>query len=213
MYLQKQFEESRVEIMRGLMRTHPLATLITLSPSGLNADHIPLHLSENPLPFGTLRGHIAHANPLWKDHSPDVEVLAVFHGPDTYITPSWYATKKETGKVAPTWNYAVVHAYGHLRVIDDAVWLRSQLDILTRQNEADFPESWEVSDAPPEFVEKVLQNIIGIEMVITRLIGKWKVSQNQPASNQASVIKGLRESDQPDAGFMADLISKAGINN
>lgn len=207
MYVPKQFEEPRFDVMHELIRARPLATLVTLSSGGLDANHIPLHLSESPAPFGTLRGHVARANPLLSDLTGDLESLAVFHGPDTYITPSWYATKKETGKVVPTWNYAVVHAYGLLRIVDDAAWLRDQLEALTAHNEASFPEPWAVSDAPLEYIERLMASIVGIEMVITRLVGKWKVSQNQPAQNQASVVAGLEESGSlPDALAMAELV-------
>lgn len=153
MYIPRRFEEQSVDVMHGLVRARPLATLVTLSSSGLNANHIPLHLSESPAPFGTLRGHVARANPTLSDLETDMEVLAVFHGPDAYITPSWYATKKEAGRVVPTWNYAVVHAYGHVRVVDDAAWLRAQLEALTAHNEASFSEPWAVSDAPHEYTE------------------------------------------------------------
>lgn len=198
--------------MHELIRARPLATLVTLSSNGLNANHIPLHLSDSPAPFGTLRGHVARANPLLSDLTNDIEVLAVFHGPDSYITPTWYATKKENGKVVPTWNYAVVHAYGFLRVVDDADWLRAQLETLTAHNEASFPELWAVSDAPVEHIEKIMAAIVGIEMVITRLFGKWKVSQNQPSQNQASVVAGLKASGLPDALAMAALVD-AGAKN
>lgn len=209
MYIPKQFEELRVEVMHELIRARPLATLITLSSSGLNANHIPLHLSESPIPYGTLQGHVARENPILSDFGKDLEVLIVFHGPDTYITPSWYATKKETGKVVPTWNYAVVHAYGHMHVVDDALWLRAQLETLTVQSEASFSAPWAVTDAPHEFTEKLIDNIVGIEMVISRLSGKWKVSQNQPQKNQVSVIKGLKESGLQDSSAMALLIEAA----
>ncbi|MFI3121692.1 MAG: FMN-binding negative transcriptional regulator, partial [Methylococcaceae bacterium] len=159
-----------------------------------------------------LRGHIARANPLWRDLAADVETLAIFHGPDAYISPSWYATKQETDKVVPTWNYAVVHAYGTLRIIDDAVWVRAQLEALTQQHEAAFPEPWAVSDAPEDFTEKLLGAVVGIEMVITRLTGKWKVSQNQPLQNQLSVIQGLNGSGQSGAVAMAVLIND-GVKN
>jgi transcriptional regulator len=212
MYVPKQFDEPRVDVMHELIRARPLATLVTLTSSGLNANHIPLHLSESPTPFGTLRGHVARANPLLDDLLKDIEVLAVFHGPDTYITPSWYATKKETGKVVPTWNYVVVHAYGFLHVVDDASWLRAQLEALTAHNEASFPEQWAVSDAPHDFIEKLLCAIVGIEIVITRLSGKWKVSQNQPSQNQAGVIEGLNASELPDASSMAALVQAAAKN-
>lgn len=212
MYTPKHFEEPRVEVMHELMRARPLATLVTLTSGGLAANHIPLHLTDDPAPFGTLRGHVARANPLWQDFSNDVEALAIFHGPDSYITPSWYATKQETGKVVPTWNYAVVHACGKLRVIDDAAWVRAQLETLTAHNEAKFEHPWSVSDAPHEYTGKLIGTIVGIEIVITRLTGKWKVSQNQPAKNQAGVIAGLNDSDQRDAAEMAALVSAAARN-
>lgn len=195
--------------MHELIRARPLATLVTLSSSGLNANHVPLHLSDSPAPFGTLRGHVARANPLLGDLQKDTEVLAVFHGPDAYITPSWYATKQETGRVVPTWNYAVVHAYGLVRVVDDASWLRAQLDALTAHREASFPEPWAVSDAPHEFTEKLIGSIVGFEMVISRLLGKWKVSQNQPQQNQAGVIEGLKASGSQAASAMAELVETA----
>lgn len=192
--------------MHALIRARPLATLVTLSATGLNANHIPLVLSNSPAPFGTLQGHVARANSLLIDLKQSTDVLAIFHGPDSYISPSWYATKRETGKVVPTWNYAVAHAYGSLRVIDDPLWLRAHLETLTNQNETSFAEPWAVSDAPHEFTEKLLGQILGFEIVLTRLIGKWKVSQNQPPKNQASVIDGLRSLDELNAAEMAALV-------
>jgi transcriptional regulator len=204
MYIPTHFEQPSIEVMHELIRTRPLATLVTLSSNGINANHIPLHLSETPSPFGALRGHVARSNPIWCDLESDVEVLAIFHGPDAYISPSWYATKLETGKVVPTWNYTVVHAYGSLCIIDDASWVRTQLEALTNHNEATFPEPWTVSDAPHEFTEKLIEAIVGIEMVVTRLSGKWKVSQNQPLQNQNSVIQGLNNSAQREAAALVN---------
>ena len=209
MYIPKHFDEPRVEVLHQLIRARPLATLVTLAPGGLNANHIPLHLSPAPGLFGTLRGHVARANPIWSDIAGDAEALAIFHGPDVYVTPSWYATKAETGKVVPTWNYAVVHAHGVPRFIDDPAWLRANLAALTDHNEAAFPEPWRLEDAPPDFTDKLIESIVGIEIVITRLTGKWKVSQNQPAGNQAGVVRGLRASGTTDALAMADLIEHA----
>src|SRR5262249_57866683 len=136
MFTPPHFEESRVDVMHELMRHHPLATLVNLSSkNGIVANHIPLQVSELPKPFGTLQGHVARANPLWTDSRQDVESLAVFQGPEAYISPNWYATKQETGRVVPTWNYAVVHAYGFLRVFDDPDWVRSQIERLTASQE------------------------------------------------------------------------------
>ncbi|MEW5710634.1 MAG: FMN-binding negative transcriptional regulator [Pseudomonadota bacterium] len=209
MYIPKHFSEPRVDVLHQLIRARPLSTLVTLSSSGLNANHIPLHLSMEPGPFGTLRGHVARANPIWNDITRDIEALAIFHGPDAYITPSWYPSKAETGKVVPTWNYAVAHAYGTLRVVDDPIWMRAHLSELTTHNEAAFPEPWHLDDAPSDFTEKLIGAIVGIEIVITRLIGKWKVSQNQPAENRAGVVRGLRASAVSDAIDMAALVEDA----
>jgi transcriptional regulator len=206
MYLPKHFEEQRVDVMHGLIRARPLATLVTQSAAGLNADHVPLLISESPAPFGTLLGHIARANPLAAHVAHGAEALAVFHGPEAYISPSWYATKRETGKVVPTWNYAAVHAYGVLRVVEDASWLRDLLDRLTAHNEAPFAAPWSVADAPADYIEKSMKAIVGIEVTITRLAGKWKVSQNQPAENRAGVVEGLKAKGGGDALEMAALV-------
>lgn len=210
MYIPPQFEQPNIDVMHELIRKRPLGTLVTLGSNGINANHIPLHLSLTPEPFGVLRGHVARSNPIWSDLDSDSEVLAIFHGPDAYISPSWYATKQEAGKVVPTWNYTVVHAYGSLRIIDDAAWVRTQLEALTNHNEAVFSEPWAVSDAPVDFTEKLIAAVVGIEMTITRLSGKWKVSQNQPPQNQNSVIQGLNASGQAEAIAMAGLV-KIGV--
>lgn len=196
MYIPRHFEQPDVETMHALLRAHPLATLVTQRDGGLYANHIPLHLVSSVGPYGVLQGHVARANPILQDFNGQGDVLAVFHGPQGYISPSWYATKQDTGKVVPTWNYVVVHAHGLVSVVDDAHWLRAQLDALTRQNEATFAHPWDVSDAPVEYTDKMIGNIVGFELVITRLSGKWKVSQNQPPKNRASVIEGLTATGQ-----------------
>lgn len=207
MYLPPQFEQPDRAVMHELMHTRSLATLVTSGSDGLNANHIPLHLSATHESLGVLRGHVARSNPILNDLDSAIDALAIFHGPDAYISPSWYATKQQAGKVVPTWNYTVVHAYGRLRIIDDAVWVRAQLEALTAQNEAGLPHPWAVSDAPEDFTDKLIGAVVGIEMVITRLSGKWKVSQNQPLQNQHSVIQGLTASGQT---AMAELV-KTGI--
>lgn len=193
--------------MHDLMRVCPLATLVTTASSGLTANHIPLLLVENPSPFGTLQGHVARANPVWRDSLPEVEALAVFNGADAYITPTWYATKKETGKVVPTWNYVAVHAHGSLRVIDDAEWLRSQIGRLTAHLESERVEQWKLTDAPEDYIQKLIASVVGIEMVITKLEGKWKVSQNQPDRNKEGIVRGLQEANEPKDLTMAELIA------
>ncbi|UOQ71562.1 FMN-binding negative transcriptional regulator [Hymenobacter cellulosilyticus] len=173
------------------MRRYSLASVVAMTGSGLVANHIPLLIQSDSTPYGTLQGHIARANPLWRSFQPEVDALAIFQGPDAYITPEWYATKQETGKVVPTWNYAVVHAHGTLRIIDDAAWVRHQIEQLTAAHEAASATPWELTDAPAGFIESLLPAVVGIEITITRLEGKWKASQNQPECNRAGVVAGL----------------------
>lgn len=211
MYLPKHFAENDLATLHALMRQHPLATLVTQDGDGLNANHIPLQLDATAGPNGTLRGHIARANPLAKatahqagflHAAVDSEILVIFQGPHSYISPSSYVTKAEHGKVVPTWNYTAVHAYGRLRLIDDADWLLAQLTALTAEHEASLAQPWAVSDAPADYLEKMLGAIIGIEIPIARLLGKWKVSQNQPPANQASLIAALEQTGNPMAALI-----------
>ena len=206
MYIPAHFEETRIEILHELMRNHPLATLVTLSADGLNANHIPLELDPEPTPFGTLRGHVARANPVWRDFNSDVEAMVIFQGANSYISPSWYATKKETGKVVPTWNYAVVHAYGALKIIEDTTWLRALIERLTNHHETEKETPWKVSDAPENYLNPLLKAIVGIEIPITKISGKWKVSQNQPYANRIGVVDGLRELKEEKAETIAAVI-------
>lgn len=206
MYSPEQFAEPRIEVMQDLIRQYPLATLVTLAGDGLNANHIPLHLcGDDGSAYGCLRGHVARANPLWRADESSAELLAIFQAPNAYISPSWYASKRETGRVVPTWNYAAVHAYGRLQAVDDPVWILDQIVAMTAAQEAAFFEPWAVADAPADFTERLLTQIVGIEIRITRLLGKWKVSQNQPAANRSSVIAGLRETGHES---MADLVAE-----
>jgi len=206
MYIPKHFEEQNVEVLHGLIHCHPLATVVTLADSGMNANHIPLFLREAPAPFGTLIGHVARSNPILEDLKFENEILTIFHGVQNYVSPSWYPTKKETGKVVPTWNFAVVHAYGVLRIVDDPTWLRRQLEALTKQQEQKFTKPWAVDDAPEKYIQVLSSAIVGVEMVITKLIGKLKVSQNQPRKNQEGVIAGLREIGSDSIEEMCSLV-------
>lgn len=208
MYLPSHFNESQMDVLHELIEARPLATLVTLTAAGLSANHIPLHLCRDAGEFGKLRGHVARANPVWRDCVTETEALAIFHGPEGYISPSWYPTKKQHGKVVPTWNYAVVHAYGTLQIIHDPAWIRGQIDALTAQNEAIFAAPWAVEDAPQEYIDQLAEAIVGIEMTITRLQGKWKVSQNQPAENKAGVIAGLGEQGAVDLAELVRLGSR-----
>jgi transcriptional regulator len=179
-----------------------------MTQEGLVANHIPFEADPDPAPFGKLRGHIARANPLWRDFTPEVEALVIFQGPDTYISPSWYPTKNVSGEVVPTWNYAVVHAHGPLRIIDDATWLREFVTKLTNRYEAGRSDPWQVTDAPPDFIEKQLGAIVGIEIPITRMFGKWKVSQNRLPQDRDGAIEGLSQEGGDSAAAMADLVRK-----
>lgn len=207
MYLPAHFEENRVEVLHALMGEHPFATLLTQGAGELEANHLPLHLDPEAGPFGVLQGHVARANPVWK-HAADGEVLVVFHGPQAYITPSWYETKREHGKAVPTWNYVVVHARGRLRAIDDPAWLRAQLEALVDRHEGPLPEPWHIADAPPDYIEKMLKAIVGIEIVISEVTGKWKTSQNQPPANREGVVAGLRQQGTDDTLSMAELVAR-----
>jgi transcriptional regulator len=182
MYTPSHFREDRPEIQREFMRAHPLAILVTQSPSGLNANHIPV-LVDDALTL--IRGHVARANPVWRESG--AEALAVFTGEQYYVSPSWYPSKQEHGKVVPTWNYEAVHAYGTLAFFEDKEKLRSLVDELTRTHESKFPQPWSIGDAPPEYIDGLLNAIVGFEFRITRLEAKFKQSQNRPEADRAAV--------------------------
>jgi transcriptional regulator len=193
MYQPPHFREERAEVLHALMRAHPLATLVTLADGRLDANHIPMLLDPARGPHGTLLAHIARANDLARRHDPDREVLVIFQGAEGYITPSWYETKRETGKVVPTWNYVTVHVHGRLKIVDDPIWLRAQITALTNTHEASRPAPWHVDDAPEPFVQSQIKGIVGLEIEITSLEGKWKVSQNRPMADREGVYAGLTE--------------------
>lgn len=206
MYLPLHYEETRVDVLHALIAEFPLGTLVTLDADGFNANHIPFVLDRRSGEQGSLLGHVARANPVWRDHREDLESLVIFQGPVAYISPNWYATKRETHKVVPTYNYAVVHAYGRLIVHDDVKWLRGQAGRLTKAMEATQPVPWKMADAPGEFTREMLEQIVGIEIPISRLIGKWKTSQNRVPADRAGAVAGLRATGNPMDEAMADLI-------
>ena len=208
MYSPSQFEETRIEVLHGLIHDHPLATLITYGPGGLEANHIPFEIHADPAPFGTLRAHVARANTVWRDFCADTGALVVFQGPSAYITPSWYAAKRETGKVVPTYNYAVVHASGPMRAIEDRDWLRALVERLTNRFEAARAQPWRVADAPADFVENLLGAIVGLEIPVARLVGKWKMSQNRPATDIDGIVRGLREMGEDNVAAVGKLVDE-----
>lgn len=213
MYCPAPFEEQRPEVLRQLIAAHPLATIVRLGPDGLAADHLPvLHVpADGDGGHGHLIGHVARANPLWQAQ-PDEELLLVFQGPQTYISPNWYATKAEAGKVVPTWNYAVVHAHATLTPMHEPEAVLSILKRLTQRHEATQPHPWQVDDAPADFTHKLLEHIVGVRLDIRRMQGKWKVSQNQPAANRASVMTSLEAGKQPEGLAVADLVRRFSPN-
>lgn len=205
MYCPAHFEEQRPEVLRQLIADHPLATIARMRPDGLVADHVPLLHEPSAHEHGNLIGHVARANPLWQA-DPAEELLLVFQGPQTYISPNWYATKAEGGKVVPTWNYAVVHVHATLTPMQEPDALLGILEQLTRQHEATQPHPWQVGDAPADFTHKLLEHIVGVRLEIRRMQGKWKVSQNQPEANRAKVASALSASTHSASQAMATLI-------
>jgi transcriptional regulator len=207
MYQPPAFREDRVEVQHALIRAHPLGLLITAGPGGLMANAMPFLVYPEGSESGTLRAHVSRANAQWRELAAVEECLVVFQGRHRYITPSWYATKRETGKVVPTWNYIMVHAWGRPQAVSDAAWLRRQIDDLTSQQEGALPAPWKVTDAPEDFVAAQIKGIVGIEIPIGRIEGKWKVSQNRTEVDRAGVVAGLREQGE---ATMADLVAERG---
>ncbi len=184
-------QEDRAAI-EALIRAHPLGLLISHGANGLLANAVPFMRVEDGSAHGLLRAHLARANPQWRDLD-GAEALVVFQGANSYITPSWYATKRETGKVVPTWNYVMVQARGRARVVEDADWLRAEVERLTDERERRREHPWAVGDAPEDFIAQQLRAIVGVEIAIADLRGKWKASQNRPAADREGVIAGLGE--------------------
>ena len=207
MYIPRANQEDRISVFHKLMQDQPFASLITMGSSGLFASHIPMLLEQNGA-MGQLRGHISRANTQWRDYTPSVEALAIFSGPQHYITPNWYPEKQETGKVVPTWNYVVVHAYGHLKIIEDREWLMPHLANLTKIHEAESPVPWEVGDAPADYIAALTKGIVGLEMTIERLEGKWKISQNRSERDRNGVAKGLAELNTAESLEMKALVER-----
>lgn len=201
MYVPTHFKEANSEKLHALMHAYPFATVVTQGEGGLAANHLPLELVD-----GKLHGHVARGNEL--SRMDGAEVLVIFRGPDGYVSPNWYPSKREAHREVPTWNYAVVHVHGRLRTVSDAVWLRSLLERLTDRHEAGQPEPWHVSDAPEDHIEKMLRAIVGLEISIDRIKGKFKLSQNHPDANRAGVHAGLGERAGRGDAELADLMSQ-----
>lgn len=200
--------ETRLPVLRQMVADHPLAAVVTLTSKGLVASHIPMVLEDDGSEFGVLKGHVSRANQQWKESLGGTEALAIFTGPQHYISAGWYPGKLEHGREVPTWNYVAVHAYGTLRTVEDAAWLRDHLERLTDQQEASFSPPWKVADVPAEYLNAMLKAIVGFELPIRRLEGKWKVSQNRNETDRQAVIAGLERLDTPAALTMRNLVAR-----
>lgn len=201
MYRPPVFREDSVDVMQALIRSHPFATLITLEKGEPCGTHIPFVLTDGGA-HGVLQGHVARPNTIWSDRDPDTEVLVIFQGANHYITPSWYTSKAEHGKVVPTWNYDALHVYGRMTAIEDPDWLLAHLNALTDFMEGEREKPWKVSDAPADYIDKMVRAIVGLEIGITRLEGKSKMSQNRNEADRQGTVKGL-EAEGTDAARKA----------
>jgi transcriptional regulator len=210
MYQPPLHRKDDLEAQHALIRAQPLGLLVSMGPNGLEANSIPFLIDATASKLGTLRAHMARANGQWRSLDGSNEALVIFQGPDRYISPNWYATKRETGKVVPTWNYVMVQARGRPRAIEDPTWLRAQIEELTQTHEGRRPAPWSVGDAPADFVAMQIKAIVGVEMEIVSIEGKWKASQNRPAADREGVIAGLQAESEPMALDMAEIVRKEG---
>jgi transcriptional regulator len=201
MYVPSLFKEDRLPVLHDAVRRAGLGILVTSGAEGLDASHLPMLLDPEPGPLGTLRGHLARANGQWKG-APDQPALAIFQGPDAYVTPSWYPSKRETGKVVPTWNYVAVHAHGRVRFFDDRARLLELVTRLTEMHEKSRTAPWAVKDAPADYIRGFLETIVGFELRIERLEGKWKMSQNRTAPDRAGTAEGLASEGHPEVAAL-----------
>lgn len=209
MYTPPHFQEERIALMHALIRDHPFATLITLQGGQISISHLPMLLSAAEGQNGLLTGHLARANPQIAKATDGSSAIAIFQGPHGYVSPSWYPSKPDDGRVVPTWNYATVHAHGAIRTFDDPVRLRALVDRLTETHEARFAQPWSTADAPAAFIDRQLKGIVGLELPIGRLEGKWKLSQNRTQADREGVIAGLAESGNPGDAALAALMRQS----
>jgi transcriptional regulator len=206
MYLPKHHEESDLAVLHALIKAHPLGAWVIQSEGELVVNHIPLLLDPTRGKYGTLVGHVARANPAWKSFSTTSNSIVIFQGAESYISPSWYPSKHAHGKVVPTWNYAVVHAHGIPRAIEDRDWLLAHLTQMTNEHESKRALPWKVSDAPQNFTDQLMQAIVGIEIPIGKLVGKWKVHQHRSDAEKLGVVAGLQGRGDSQSEDMAALV-------
>ncbi len=212
MYTPKSYREERLDVLHALMAAHPLGALVRMGEDGLCADHLPFEIAPPTpdAPFGILRAHVARANPLWR--TDGVDTMVIFQGPQAYITPAWYAEKELSGEEVPTFDYAVVHAHGTLKVIDEPAWLLDFLTRLTNRHEADQPQPWQVGDAPPAYIDKLLKAIVGIEIPLARLEGKWKMEQKNSLQDRTRVARELTRDGMPEPARQLGALIAASLN-
>ena len=208
MYIPKLHEETDLSVLHSLMRAHPLGTWATQGDGEIIVNHLPFVLDPARGPYGLLRCHVARANTVWQSFSKTVPSVVVFHGPNAYVSPSWYPSKEDQGKVLPTWNYTVVHVHGIPTVVEDQAQLIGHLIELTDSQEKSQPVPWQVGDAPADFITQMSRRIVGIEIPILRIFGKWKVSQNRSSADRVGVVAGLRGIDERPAQEIADLVEQ-----
>jgi transcriptional regulator len=210
MYLPTSNAETRPEVIFDFIDAHPLGALVTSAPSGeLFASHLPWLIDRTRGEHGVLRAHLARANPHHRlpRGSDSGEALVIFPGPDAYITPTWYPAKAEHGRVVPTWNYVAVHVYGTLEFIDDPVIKRELVTSLTTRHETPRPDTWHVNDAPEDYLEQQLKAIVGVELTVTRVEGKWKMSQNRAGADIDGVVRGLGGSPVEQDRLVAEIVA------
>ena len=207
MFMPDHFRVEDAGEMHALMRARPFAALVSMTPSGLYGTHLPTVVKDEGR-FGTIECHLARANPHWKDLAAGSEAMMIFQGADGYITPNWYATKAQTGKAVPTWNYAIVHAYGRPAIMSDKEWLKRHVTELSAQQERSEPQPWAVSDAPENYIDVMLRGIVGFRFEITRLEGKWKMSQNREPQDRLGVIDGLKARASGDDIEIAEAVAR-----
>lgn len=208
-YLQPHFAQTDTATLHALVQARPLATWVVQHQGELLVNHVPFLLDAESGEHGTLLGHVARANPVWQALAEGVTSVAVFTGPQAYVSPNWYPSKHAHGKAVPTWNYATVHAHGVPRVVDDPVRVLGIVTRLTQAHEASQAQPWQVADAPADYVAKLLKAIVGIEITVQRWVGKWKVSQNRPVTDQQGVVAGLRGRGTQAAAQMAALMQQS----
>ena len=209
MYVSKHHKLNDHDAVLALMEAHPLGAWVCHAKEGLLANHVPFYLDRTRGPHGTLLGHVARANSVWRALSADTPSVVMFQGAQSYITPGWYPGKAEHGKVVPTWNYVVAHAHGTARVVEDPIWMLNMLNRLTDTQESGQTSPWRVEDAPPDFIQKLMRGIVGIEIPIDRLDGKLKASQDEDTQDRHGTVKGLQSSPSQQARHMALLVLSA----